>query len=152
MKRGCNLGQQSRSRSHNTYLQQPTPSTAVSSNGLSSPPSATSMPYKGARKSKGKGATKGKRQDYSSTPAPLYGKGFLEAKVLSYIKARDLQKVRFLRVRVRDPILASRYQRWCVFSVIYMATMNRIVARSMRCKIQILTNKLGVNLTLGNSY
>ena len=77
---------------------------------------------------------------------------FLEAKVLSHIKVRDLQKVRFLRAKVRDPILASRYQRWCVVFVIYMATMNRIVARSMRSKIQILTNKLGVNLTLGNSY
>ncbi len=79
-------------------------------------------------------------------------KAFLEARVLFHIKARDLQKVRFLRVKVRDPILASRYQRWCVVSVIYMATINRIVARSMRFKIQILTNKLGVNLTLGNSY
>ncbi len=79
-------------------------------------------------------------------------KASLEAKVLSRIKARALQKERFLRVRVRDPILVSRYQHWCVVSVIYMATMNRIVVRSMRCTIPILTNKLGVNLTLGNSY
>ena len=80
------------------------------------------------------------------------GKASLEAKVLTHIKGRDLQKVRSLKVRVRDPILVSRYQHWCVVSVIYMATMNRIVVKSMRCTIPILTNKLGVNLTLGNSY
>jgi hypothetical protein len=64
VKRGRNLGQQSRSHPRNTYLQQLTPATVVFSSGVSSPPSSTSMPYKGARKGavshKGKGPPKGK--------------------------------------------------------------------------------------------
>jgi hypothetical protein len=80
VKRGRNLGQQSRSHPRNTYLQQPTPATVGSSSGVSSPPSSMSMPYKGARKGKGKGTTKGKRQDNSSGSTPLYGKGFSRGK------------------------------------------------------------------------
>jgi len=80
VKRGRNLGQQSRSRTHNTYLQQPTPVIAVSSSSVNSPPSATSMLYKGASKGKGKSVGKGKRQDYSSTPANPHGKGFSRGK------------------------------------------------------------------------
>ena len=80
VKRGRNLGQQSRSHLRNAYLQQLTPATVVSSSGVSSPPSSTLMPYKGARKGKGKGITKGKRQINSSGSTPLYGKGFSRGK------------------------------------------------------------------------
>ncbi len=63
-KRGHNLGQHSRSRSHNAYLQQPIPEKEMSSSSVSNSPSATSMAYKGASKGKGKSVVKGKRQDY----------------------------------------------------------------------------------------
>ena len=77
---------------------------------------------------------------------------FLEARVLSRIKVKDIQKESLLKERDRDPILAPRYQHWCVDSVIYMAIMKLIAVKSTRFKTQILTNKLGVNLTLGSSY
>jgi hypothetical protein len=63
VKCGRNLGQHSRSRSHNAYLQQPTPEKEMSSSSVSNPSSATSMTYKGARKGKGKSVAKGKRQE-----------------------------------------------------------------------------------------
>ncbi len=50
MKQGHNLGNQSRSRTRNAYLQQPTSATNISSSTVSSSPSAVSTPNKGARK------------------------------------------------------------------------------------------------------
>jgi hypothetical protein len=56
VKRGRNLGQQSRSRSHNAYMQQPLAATPAPSTVTGSSPCATIVQNKGARKGKGRGA------------------------------------------------------------------------------------------------
>ena len=80
IKRGRSQGQQSRSRSHNAYLQQSTSGTAGSSNSMNNQLPATLSQSKGPRKGKGKDAIKGKRQEYHSVFAPSNGKGFSRGK------------------------------------------------------------------------
>ena len=83
----------------------------MSSSSVSNPPSATSMSYKGASKGKGKGVVKVNVRIISLHLLILMERASLEVKVLPHIKARDLQKVRYLKARVRDLILVSRCQR-----------------------------------------
>ena len=71
IKRGRNQGQQSRSRSHNAYLQQSTSGTSGSSNSMNNQLPATLSQSKGPRKGKGKDAIKGKRQELSTDKVKL---------------------------------------------------------------------------------
>ena len=76
LKRGRNLAQQSRSRTHNAYLQQSATATAPLNPANSS--SSTTMSNKGIHKGKGRGFGKGKRHDNTSVAAPntTFGKGY----------------------------------------------------------------------------
>ena len=80
IKRGRSQGQQSRSRSHNAYLQQSTSGTAGSSNSMNNQLPAAVSQSKGPRKGKGKDAIKGKRQEYHPVFTPFKGKGFSRGK------------------------------------------------------------------------
>ena len=80
IKRGRSQGQQSRSRSHNAYLQQSTSGTAGSSSSMNSQLPAAVPQSKGPRKGKGKDAIKGKRQEYHPVFTPFKGKGFSRGK------------------------------------------------------------------------
>jgi hypothetical protein len=80
IKRGRSQGQQSRSRSHNAYLQQSISGTAGSSSGMNNQLPAAATQSKGPRKGKGKDAIKGERQEYHSVFTPSNGKGFSRGK------------------------------------------------------------------------
>ena len=80
LKRGRNLAQMSRSRTHNAYLQQSVTVSAPVNPASSS--SSNIMLSKGAHKGKGRGIAKGQRHDSTSvaTLSPSCGKGYVKGK------------------------------------------------------------------------